>query len=230
MGRRSLPAISGRIDYSNYLVSVDDLPCPLQAAQLFGEPGPLEVEVGCGKGLFIRNAAAAHPNRFYLGIEVAHKYAKFVAARLAQNKNSNARIARGDALVVFRDKLADQSVDEIHVYFPDPWWKARHRRRRIMNQEFLTQAMRVLIPGGRFQFWTDVPEYFDTSLQLIADTTSLEGPLAVREEPAFHDLDYRTHYERRVRLNQLPVFRAEFRKPMWLAEFLAGIGQPRPLE
>jgi tRNA (guanine-N7-)-methyltransferase len=71
----------------------------------------------------------------------------------------------------------------------------------------------VLVAGGSFHFWTDVEEYFSTTLDAVARVTRLVGPLAVSEKAAEHDLDYRTHFERRTRLSGLPVYRSEFRKP-----------------
>ena len=71
---------------------------------------------------------------------------------------------------------------------------------------------RTLVAGGRLHFWTDVEEYFRTTLELIAATVKLEGPLSVHERPAERDLDYRTHFERRTRKNEQPVYRAEFEK------------------
>ena len=68
----------------------------------------------------------------------------------------------------------------------------------------------MLAPAGRLHFWTDVREYFQDTLERIATLTSLAGPLRVAERPVEHDLDYRTHFERRTRLRQLPVYRAEF--------------------
>ncbi len=101
----------------------------------------------------------------------------------------------------------------VHVYFPDPWWKARHKKRRVMNEAFLHDVERTLQPAGRLHFWTDVEEYFQATLSLIAACTRLVGPLSVAEQPAEHDLDYRTHFERRMRFHALPVYRSEFRKP-----------------
>jgi tRNA (guanine-N7-)-methyltransferase len=98
------------------------------------------------------------------------------------------------------------------VYFPDPWWKKRHHKRRVMNERFVREVARTLMPGGALHFWTDVRERFDATLELIAEQVALEGPLEVAERPAEHNLDYRTHFERRMRLTDRPVFRAEFRR------------------
>jgi len=101
----------------------------------------------------------------------------------------------------------------VHVYFPDPWWKKRHKKRRVMRKSFLRDVERTLRPGGSLHFWTDVEEYFQTTLELLPACTALLGPLPVPEIPAEHDMAYRTHFERRTRLNEQSVHRAEFRKP-----------------
>jgi len=100
----------------------------------------------------------------------------------------------------------------VHVYFPDPWWKMRHKKRRVMTGPFVADVERVLQAGGGLHFWTDVEEYFQATLDLLAAASRLAGPFAVDERSAEHDLDYRTHFERRTRLLEQPVYRAEFRK------------------
>lgn len=212
MGRRALRKIEPTLDLSQHLRTVDELPQPFCAAAHFGHAWPLEVEVGSGKGLFIQNAAKNHPQRCYLGIEVVRKYARFCAARLARLQLQNALMVQGDGLRVFRENLLDQTVADVHVYFPDPWWKKRHKKRRVMNEQLLADIQRVLIPGGQLHFWTDVAEYYETSLELIARETSLSGPLLVEERAPADDLDYQTHFERRTRLHTQPVYRAKYRK------------------
>jgi tRNA (guanine-N7-)-methyltransferase len=81
-----------------------------------------------------------------------------------------------------------------------------------MNVEFLAEATRALAADAPLHFWTDVQEYFEQSLSLIEHIPALAGPFEVAEKPAEHDLDYRTHFERRTRISELPVYRAEFRK------------------
>jgi tRNA (guanine-N7-)-methyltransferase len=109
--------------------------------------------------------------------------------------------------------LPDGCLAAVHVYFPDPWWKKRHKKRRVIRESFVGDVERTLEPGARLHFWTDVEEYFHTTLQMLAACTGLEGPQEVAETPAQHDLDYRTHFERRMRMHQERVYRAEFRKP-----------------
>jgi tRNA (guanine-N7-)-methyltransferase len=211
MGRRALPKIDPELDYSRHFLTLEELQVLWKPAQLFGREAPLEVEVGSGKGLFLQNAAQNYPEHNFLGIEVAHKYARFTAARLAKRGLTNAIAMQGDGLKLFREIIPDNSLAAVHVYFPDPWWKKRHHKRRVLSAEFVADVYRTLVSNGRFHFWTDVKEYFDASLELMAQT-SFQGPLDVPEKDPEHALDFRTHFERRTRLHEQPVYRAEFVK------------------
>jgi tRNA (guanine-N7-)-methyltransferase len=212
MGRRALPKIDPTLDLSRHLGTVEQLcAATFDQQSLFGRVAPLEVELGSGKGLFLQNAAQGTPEHDFLGVELAVRYARFTAARLAKRGLSNAVAVQGDGLRLFREWIPPESLAAVHVYFPDPWWKARHHKRRVMNEAFLADVVRTLQPGGRLHFWTDVKEYFDASLELIAKTP-LAGPLPVAERPAEHDLDFRTHFERRTRLHGEAVWRAEWVK------------------
>jgi len=213
MGRRALRKIKPGLDLSRHLKTFDELPCPWDPERLFGRRAPLEVEVGSGKGLFVRGAAADRPDVDFLGIEITRKYAEFSAAGLAKRALPNAVMVIADAVRVFSELLPDDSLAAVHVYFPDPWWKKRHKKRRLMCPSFVSQVQRTLSPGGQLHFWTDVEEYFQTSLELLAAETGLEGPIEVAEAPAEHDMDYRTHFERRVRGQGEPVYRARLVKP-----------------
>jgi tRNA (guanine-N7-)-methyltransferase len=213
MGRRALRKVNPNLDLSFHYRTLEEIAAPFDSPTIFGRIAPLEVEVGSGKGLFMETASGARPERDFVGIELARKYARFAAARLARLDRKNALIVQGDALRFFREWLGTQAVAAVHVYFPDPWWKKRHRKRRVMQDEFLRDVQRVLEPGGELHFWTDVEEYFHESLAILAACTTLEGPFAAPESPSAHDLDYRTHFERRMRLHGEAVYRSLWRNP-----------------
>lgn len=213
MGRRALPKVDPTLDLTGWLLTEADVPVPWSSSALFGRQARLEIEVGSGKGLFLTHATATQPGTDFLGIEIARKYARFAAARLAAQQRTNGKVLQGDAMRFFRDVLPADSVDAVHVYFPDPWWKKRHRKRRVMQTSFVRDIERVLRPGSTLHFWTDVEEYFQSTLELMSQATRLFGPATPAEKPSEHDLDYRTHFERRMRLHDLPVYRAEYSKP-----------------
>jgi len=213
MGRRALPKIESDIDLSRHFLLEEQLPNPWDPARIFDTVRPLEVEVGSGKGLFMRNASQANPDHNFMGIEIAYKYARFSGYKLAKSGSNNAVMVHGDGQKIFREILPEACLAAVHVYFPDPWWKARHHRRRLMNEEFSQRIEQVLVPGGRLHFWTDVEDYFDMTVELLQAHTGLEGPLPVPQQEAQHDLDYRTHFERRMRKNEMDIFRSEFVKP-----------------
>src|SRR5512135_2925788 len=98
MGRRALRKFDPHVDLSRHLKTFDDLPRPWDAAKLFGRDAPLEVEIGSGKGLFLRTAAGQRPAVDFLGIEIAHRYAAYAAAHLARLGVTNAVVVSGDAM------------------------------------------------------------------------------------------------------------------------------------
>ena len=98
-------------------------------------------------------------------------------------------------------------MSAVHVYFPDPWWKKKHRRRRVFTDEFADLAAQVLKPNGLLHSWTDVEEYFGVISALMnhhAQFTALEPP---PERPPAHDMDYQTSFERRSRQAGCPIHR-----------------------
>src|SRR5439155_18074092 len=98
---------------------------PIDWQALFGNDHPVEVEVGFGKGLFLVTAGAANPQTNYFGIEIVRKYQLYAATRLAKRGLGNVRVTCGDARQILRDRVVTGSVQAVHVYFPDPWWKTR---------------------------------------------------------------------------------------------------------
>ena len=109
------------------------------------------------------------------------------------------------------NELNPRALEAVHVYFPDPWWKKKHRKRRVLNPTSIGNISRSLKSGGRLHFWTDVLDYFEQTVELIAEIAPELGvPIPEEEIEAEHDLDYRTHFERRSRKNQIPVYRVRY--------------------
>jgi tRNA G46 methylase TrmB len=94
---------------------------------------PIELEIGSGKGLFLTNAAKANPRHRFVGLELAGKYAKDCQAHVEKQGISNAKFFGCDAVEVMDQDVADSSLTAVHVYFPDPWWKSRHKKRRVLS-------------------------------------------------------------------------------------------------
>lgn len=210
MGRRPLKKIHKGLDLTPWLLTPEQLPNPWDAAALFDREAPLEIEIGSGKGLFMETSAKDCPARNFLGIEIVYKYTRYCAARLARSEANHAKMVHGDAEPIFADLLPDNCLHGVHVYFPDPWWKRRHRDRRVMNEKFVKNIQRVLVPDGKLHFWTDVKEYFDVTLELLAEVTTLDGPHDVVPKTPEHPLDYRTHFERRMIMHDEPVYRSTY--------------------
>ena len=125
----------------------------------------------------------------------------------------NVRMMATDALPLFQSRIPEESLEAIHVYFPDPWWKKKHRKRRVVNEVSLKNYVRAIRDGGRFHFWTDVLDYFEDTVEMIAELAPELGvPIPEAEIKATHDLDYRTHFERRSRKYCIPVYRVRYEK------------------
>lgn len=206
------------VDLRPYFLCLDDLrpylgdDGRLDGRKLFGNSNPIELDVGCGRGMFLFNASTTQPHRNFLGIELNFTEGRRGAKRLAKRQLPNARVIGGDANFLLDRTLAPASVAVVHVYFPDPWWKRKHRRRRLFTDEFADRVARVLIPNGDLHVWTDVADYFEIVAALLdhrSDFCRLPPP---DERPATHDLDYQTSFERTRRQAGLPIYRGHWQR------------------
>lgn len=201
------------IDLSPYFITPADLAdAPLDWREFFGNPHPVELEIGSGRGLFLVNAGLSQPETNFLGIEYDFKEARRAARRLQKREMRNVRILGADARLAVKRLIRDQSISAVHIYFPDPWWKRRHKKRRIFSPEFMAEAARVLQPGGLLHAWTDVEEYFQVMLDVVSTIpTFVALPPPAPRDPE-HDMDYHTSFERKKRKLGLPIFRARWER------------------
>ncbi|MFN2383173.1 MAG: tRNA (guanosine(46)-N7)-methyltransferase TrmB [Gemmatimonadota bacterium] len=189
------------------LLPAQGLPRPLDWAALFGSDGAVEIEIGSGKGTFLVTAASRLPGTNFLAIEWAPGYAAYLADRVRRRELTNVRVVRAEAARFFADHVADASVRCIHLYFPDPWPKKRHHKRRLVAPPFVAAAVAALEPEGELRFVTDHGAYFEEATSHFAAALALES--APIPEAEMTDL---TNYERKYRAEGRPIYRARYRK------------------
>jgi tRNA (guanine-N7-)-methyltransferase len=128
---------------------------------LFGRSGPVHIEVGSGKGTFVLNQAKLHPEINFLGIEWANQFYRYCVDRICRWEMENVRILRTDARDFIGRYVKDETVAALHIYFPDPWPKKRHHKRRFFATENILQVARILVKGGELRAATDHADYFE---------------------------------------------------------------------
>lgn len=139
----------------------------LTPEEIFPGDAPLEVDLGCGDGSFLIAMAQHHPERNFLGVERLLGRVRKVC-RLADGAGlPNLKVLRLESLYTVEWLLPPHSVSRLHLLFPDPWPKARHHKRRIVQEPFLRALERILVPGGEFLFKTDHPAYFEWAQEEI---------------------------------------------------------------
>lgn len=195
-----------------YLLEAPPTPNFLDWRAVFGNDNPVELEVGFGKGLFLLTAAQAAPATNFFGVEVSRKYQLFTATRFAKREHPNVRLVRADGRLFLRDSVAPGSLRAVHVYFPDPWWKSRHMKRRLFTTEFVAACQRVIQPGGRLYIATDVSDYFAVMTDLLAQVPQLMPLDAAPIPEVARGLDHFTNFERKFRAEGRSIYRAVYQK------------------
>jgi tRNA (guanine-N7-)-methyltransferase len=152
-------------------VTVETLPRPINWQTLFGNSNPVEIEIGSGKGTFITEQARARPDVNFFGIEWARFYWRYTADRLRRHNCMNARAIRAEAVFFLDEFVPDASVSVLHIYFPDPWPKARHHKRRTISDKLMPKVQRILVPGGRLSIVTDHPGYWEQIEPAVRNST-----------------------------------------------------------
>lgn len=145
------------------------------AEQAFGRQAPLIVEIGFGNGDSLAAMAQANPDLNYLGIEVHRPGVGHLMMLLEQRGINNVRIYHHDAIEILEQKIPDHSVAGVHLFFPDPWHKRRHHKRRIVRPSFLALLHKKLVPGGYFHAATDWEDYAKDMLAILSADAGLNN-------------------------------------------------------
>ena len=156
-------------EYPLITLKPEDLNGEIDLVRVIGRSGPLHIEIGTGKATFMLNQAKAQPNINFIGIEMANKYYRYSVDRIGRWNLTNVRLIRTDAAAFLANCLPANSVDCFHIYFPDPWPKRRHHKRRLLCPANLEHVIRCLKTGGTLRIATDHAEYFEQIHKLITD-------------------------------------------------------------
>lgn len=225
VGRARRMSVGGKLSFRRRVPEIDtgaDLPLiqggddPPLLREIVPETAEhVEIEVGPGKGGFLVAATEVRPQTFFLGIEAAPGYAAFAAARLQEAGRTNAQVLVDNAALFLRDRTEPGSVDRLHVYFPDPWPKRRHRQRRFFNDEVPPTLHRVLKDDGVLLVATDNPCYAGQITRVLG-----ASPLFCRDEDLEDELRdlgpghafSPTNFERKYRIEGRIIRQFAFRR------------------
>jgi tRNA (guanine-N7-)-methyltransferase len=148
---------------------------PIDLNAVFGRGNPKILEIGCGMGETTAKIADANPDNDYFGLEVHVPGVGALCKQIAERGLSNLRIGQHDAVEVVRDMLPEGSLDGIHIFFPDPWHKARHNKRRLIQSAFIALLATRLKPGGYLHCATDWENYALQMLDVLSRESSLQN-------------------------------------------------------
>ncbi|MDP4030322.1 MAG: tRNA (guanosine(46)-N7)-methyltransferase TrmB [Gallionella sp.] len=168
---------------------------PLDLELAFGRAAPKILEIGFGMGESTATIALAHPENDYLALEVHTPGVGNLLKLIDAQHIPNIRILQHDAVEVLRDMLGAATLDGVHIFFPDPWHKARHNKRRLMQAPFVAQLVQKLKPGGYIHVATDWQDYAQQTLAVLSAEPLLENTAAdYAPRPAYRPL---TKFEQR---------------------------------
>lgn len=165
---------------------------PFDFNSAFGKtPDLVDLEIGFGRGIFLRNYAAQFTDRFIIGLDVRSQIVALLQQHIDKEPLGNVALIHGNAALFLEDSLPQSSLDRVFVFHPDPWLKKRHHKRRVIQPAFLDVLVPKLKPNGRLYFTTDVESLFD-EMVMVCDH---HQQLARVEDSVFWDHYYQSHWD-----------------------------------
>jgi len=200
-------------DYPSVALKPDELDGKIDFVRLFGRSGPVHIEIGSGKATFLLSQAMAQPDVNFLGIERAGKYYRYAVDRIGRWGLTNVRVIRTDAGHFLANFIPSDSMDCFHIYFPDPWPKRRHHKRRFFCPANLQQLLRTLKTVGSIKVATDCADYFELITELIeAHKDQLEPTKFFPTAGAEPGEWVGTNFERKYVKQKRPIYTIAVRK------------------
>jgi tRNA (guanine-N7-)-methyltransferase len=200
-------------DYPGISLKAEDLDGKIDFVRIFGRAGPVHIEIGSGKGTFLLGQATAQPSNNFLGIEWARKYYRYAVDRIGRWGLTNVRIIRTDVAGFITEFVPEDSIDCFHIYFPDPWPKKRHHKRRFLCEVNLEQLIRCLKASGQIRIATDHAEYFEQiKIVLATRNDALEEIDFIKPAVTESGELTGTNFERKYIKDQRPIYTIAVRK------------------
>jgi tRNA (guanine-N7-)-methyltransferase len=200
-------------DYPAIALRQEDIKGKIDFSDIFGRKTPIYIEIGSGKGTFLVNQAAALPGVNFLGIEWANKYYRYALDRLGRKKIGNVRLIRTEAASFIAEHIEDNSVAGFHIYFPDPWPKKRHHKRRFICEKNVEQMIRCLKKGGLINIATDHAEYSEQMKKVFEGfKRELKQVEFIKPAGALENELVGTNYERKYMKEKRNIFTLAFKK------------------
>ncbi len=200
-------------EYPDIALRQEDVQGKTDFSDVFGRSAPLHVEIGSGRGTFLVHQAIAFPKINFLGIEWANKFYKYSVDRMGRRDIGNVRIIRTEAALFVKKHIDDSTVNCFHIYFPDPWPKRPHHKRRFVSAENVSQMIRCLKKGGLINIATDHADYFNWMQNVFESFAKELKPIEfVKPAGAQNDELVGTNYERKFIREKRNTFTLAFKK------------------
>lgn len=187
------------------------LPHNVDWSTFFGNDAPVDVEIGCGRTHFLFDRAFNYPNRNIVGIEWKYEFIEQAARRIVRESITNAAAFHGNAWLLVPLLFKTNSISQVFVNFPDPWWKMRHKKRLVLNPVFLQALKERLTKDGFILLQTDVAELFAFYREVITDGTGFIHDETIDETELIAQTMAKTHREKKCLAQGMPIYRGVFR-------------------
>ena len=167
----------------------------LNLSELFGREAETIMEIGFGNGLSLADMAEQQPQSNFLGVEVHKPGLGSLLVQVRKRALENVRVSHDDAVLVLNQQIAENSLDRLQIFFPDPWHKKRHHKRRLIQSEFVSAVVQRLKPGGVIHVATDWQNYAEHILEVLTNAEGLQNTASdYADKPEYRP---ETKYERR---------------------------------
>jgi len=152
--------------------------------------GKIDLEIGFGRGVFLRNYANENPNKFIIGVEVRKQIVNILQKRLTKEASTNVYLVHSSATILLEDIIKESSIETVFIFHPDPWFKKRHHKRRVINTSLLSLLEKKLTPNGKIYLSTDIKELDDDMSNIFKKHPKFKK----LSSPDFWNNTYKTHW------------------------------------